>query len=161
MGIRIRKPFTSIFRHILAISSSATILWLSRVLISPFIGSAIIDIVPRNWLSYATIQSRGGYILAFLTLFWPLLFFLPMSLFVELRFRLFLRFPLFAQSIALGIFYFSLCMLISTLLWPFLLDNALRSLDISIAAIGHWLVLRLLAEDFASEGSDNIQSPFI
>jgi len=95
--------------------------------------------------------------LSLLTLFWPLLFYLPISIFIESRFRLFLRFPLFTQSIAVGIFYFSLYLLIAKSLWPFLLDNALRAIDISIAGIGNWLILRLLARNIDAKNVENIR----
>jgi hypothetical protein len=155
MGTTIEKRRIQIIPYIIALFLSVAILWFSRAVISPNIGFVIIDMVPQNWLSYATIQSMGGYILSFLTLFWPLLFYLPISIFIELRFRLFLRFPLFTQSIAVGIFYFSLCLLIATSLWPFLLDNVLRSIDISIAGIGYWLILRLLVRNFDSKNVEN------
>jgi hypothetical protein len=155
MGTSLKKRRFKIIPYIIALFLSVAILWFSRAVITPNIGLLIMDMVPQNWLPYATIQSGGGYLLSFLTLFWPLLFYLPISIFIELRFRLFLRFPLFTQSIAVGIFYFSLYLLIATSLWPFLLDNVLRSIDISIAGIGYLLILRLLARNFDSKNVDN------
>ena len=157
MGTILKKRRFTIIPYIIALFLSDAILWFSRAVISPNIGLLIMDTVPQNWLPYGTIQSGGGYLLSFITLFWPLLFYLPISIFIDLRFRLFLRFPLFTQSIAVGIFYFSLCLLIATSLWPFLLDNVLRSIDISIAGIGYWLILRFLTRNFDSKNVDSIQ----